>query len=74
MNNPYVLVIVRGGVAQVEWTVSDVSTDVDILYYDNLQSTGADDLVLSDREWEYLRENDQELFEFFAPSFAKKDE
>jgi hypothetical protein len=71
LNKPYgyVLITVSGGVADV---VINEGCDVDILDYDNLESTGADDLILSDREWDHLRTYDESLFEFFAPSYAKR--
>jgi hypothetical protein len=76
MSMAYVLVTVRGGVAEVAVTEhdKDTSVEVDILDYGNLEQTGADDLILSDNEWRYLKENDNELFEFFAPSYAKREE
>jgi hypothetical protein len=69
---PYVLVTVSGGVADVVQGSSVV--DVDILDYDNLRDCGPGDIQLSDGEWAYLEKHSPELFEFFAPSFAKKDE
>jgi len=68
---PYVLVTISGGVAE---TVINEGAEVDILDWDNLESTGADDLRLSDREWQWLKDHDAELFEFFAPSFAKRND
>jgi hypothetical protein len=72
--NPYAIVTVRGGVADLAHTEGEISVDVDVLDFDNLESTAADELLLSDKEWEYLKDIDPEQFEFFAPSFAKKDE
>jgi hypothetical protein len=69
---PYVLVTPNGGVANIAINEGDV--EIDILDYDNLESTPVDDLQLSDREWEFLRKDDAELFEFFAPSYAKREE
>jgi hypothetical protein len=68
---PYVLITVSGGVAEIAYR--DL-VEVDILDYDNLESTAADALILSDREWEFLRKDDADLFEFFAPSYAKREE
>lgn len=69
---PYALVTVYGGVAEIALT--EGGAEVDILDFDNMQSTNSNDLVLSDKEWEYLKENNSELFRFFAPSYATKDE
>ncbi len=69
---PYVLVTVSGGVADM--VKGSEAVDVDILDFDNLESTEAGDLILSDKEWVYLEEYSPDLFAFFAPSFAKKDE
>jgi len=69
---PYLLVTIRGGVADSAINEGDV--EIDLLDYDNLESTPADDLLLSDREWEFIREHDADLFEFFAPSYAKREE
>ena len=68
----YAIVVVRGGVAELAYTEGEVG--VDILDFDNLEQTGPDDLILSDGEWAYLKEHGPELFEFFTPSFAKKDD
>jgi hypothetical protein len=68
----YALVTVSGGVADLSYT--EGSVNVEILDFDNLESTGPADLILSDNEWEYLKANNPELFQFFAPSYAKKDE
>jgi hypothetical protein len=72
VGRPYAIVTVRGGVADLAHTEGECG--VDILDFDNLETTGPDDLILSDGEWAYLKEHDPDLFEFFAPSFAKKDE
>jgi len=72
VSKPYVLIVISGGVADIAQNTSSI--DVDILDYDNLESTAPDDLILSDNEWEYLKANNPDLFEFFAPSYAKKDE
>jgi hypothetical protein len=69
---PYALVTISGGVADL--TVAEGGVEVDLLDYDNLESTGADDLLLSGREWDYLKKHDLDLFNFFAPSFAKKNQ
>jgi hypothetical protein len=69
---PYLLVTISGGVAEIAINEGDV--EIDLLDYDNLESTAADDLLLSDREWEWLKEHDADLFEFFAPSYAKREE
>jgi hypothetical protein len=69
---PYLLVTINGGVANI--AINEGGVDIDLLDYDNLESTPADDLLLSDREWEFLREHDADLFEFFAPSYAKREE
>lgn len=68
---PYVLIVVSGGVAEVVQGSHEV--DVDILDFDNLECTGEADANLSDQEWEYLKENNPDLYEFFAPS-REKDE
>jgi hypothetical protein len=65
---PYVLVTIYGGVAEVAENESGV--EIDILDFDNLKDMAADDLRLSEREWEYLRKFDRESFEFFAPSYV----
>jgi hypothetical protein len=70
---PYVLVTVRGGVADLAHT-EGCPVEVDILDFDNLEQTGPDDLLLSDKEWEHLKRTDPELFEFFAPSYAKRED
>lgn len=67
---PYVLITVAGGVAYVAKNTDKV--DVDILDFDNMEDTAADDLRLSDKEWKYLRKNHPDTFEFFAPSYAKR--
>lgn len=68
---PYVLVTVSGGIAEVVKGSSEA--DVDILDFDNLEQTGANDAMLSDHEWAYLKENDPDLYEFFAPSREKAE-
>jgi hypothetical protein len=69
---PYALVTVYGGVADL--VIAEGGASVDILDYDNMKSTGPEDLSLSDREWEYLREHSPEEFAFFAPSFVKRND
>jgi hypothetical protein len=71
-NKAYVLVIVQGGIADIGKTVGNVG--VDILDIDNLETTRPEDLFLSEREWEYLKAYDSDLFDYFAPSYAKRDE
>jgi hypothetical protein len=66
---PYALVTISGGVADL--VIAEGDAEVDILDFDNLESTGPEDLILSDREWDYLKEYSPDLFAFFAPSFAK---
>jgi len=65
-NDPYVLVTVSGGVADVAQNEGNVS--VDILDFDNLEQACEADAILSDKEWAYLKKNNAELYEFFAPS------
>ena len=67
----YAIVTVSGGVADLAHTEGYLG--VDILDYDNLKDCGPGDIQLSDGEWAYLKEHSPDLFEFFAPSFAKKD-
>ena len=66
---PYALITVYGGVAEIAYTEGKV--DVDILDFDNMKDTEPDDLILSSQEWEYLEKHNRELFQFFAPSYAK---
>lgn len=72
VSRPYVLITVAGGVADIGTTDGEVG--VDILDFDNLESTAAEDARLSDREWQYLKENDPDLYDFFAPSREANDE
>jgi hypothetical protein len=72
MKKPYVLITVYGGVAEIALNRSHV--DVDILDYDNMKDIAADDLCLSDQEWEYLRKYSLDKFVFFAPSYAKRNQ
>jgi hypothetical protein len=71
VSKPYVLVTVYGGVPDI--AINDQKVEVDILDFDNLESTGAEDANLSDREWEFLRKNNPDLYDFFAPSRAKEE-
>lgn len=68
----YALVTVSGGIADV--VLAEGGAEIDILDFDNLESTDAPDLILSDREWEYLKEYSPDLFAFFTPSYAKKED
>jgi hypothetical protein len=56
----YVLVTISGGCGDIAIQPGDV--DVDILDFDNIKDIGPDDINLSDREWEYLKEHDPEEF------------
>ena len=66
---PYVLVTVYGGVAEI--VKGSHQVDVEILDFDNLKDlvnigeTSPSDasIFLSDDEWAYLKEHDQELYE-----------
>src|SRR5271157_4819831 len=72
MNRPYVLITVNGGVAELAYTISDGPVDVDILDFDNMNQTERDALTLSDREWDYLREQYPDILELYAPSYYNR--
>jgi hypothetical protein len=57
---PYALVTVSGGVADL--VIAEGGAEVDILDFDNLKDATPETISLSDREWEYLKKNDSELF------------
>lgn len=58
---PYVLVVVHGGIADV--ALGGSKADVDILDMDNLKDTEPGRASLSDKEWEWLRDNWSEEYE-----------
>lgn len=67
---PYVLITVSGGVADI--AIAEGEVGIDILDFDDLEQTEPDKLRLSEREWEYLRKHDKSLFEFFASSYNRR--
>jgi hypothetical protein len=64
---PYVMVTVRGGVADV---AMNGGAEVDILDFDNLEASEAahEGVTLSDREREFLRTDDPELYAALYPA------
>lgn len=56
----YVLVTVRGGVADL--AICPKGVEVDILDFDNLKDIAAGDARLSDKEWAYLKKNDHDEY------------
>jgi hypothetical protein len=61
---PYVLITVSGGIADVVTNDSDV--DVDILDFDNLKDHAIGGTILSQKEWDYLKEFEPRLYRWMG--------
>ena len=59
-NKGYVLIVISCGVGEIVQTLGN--GEADILDLDNLKEQSAEDTVLSEREWTWIKAHDEKLY------------